>query len=137
LELFSTYLEKRRLWEDLTVAFQHLKGAYKQEGVHLFTGVDSERTMGDGFKLRQERFRLDIRMKFLPQRVVMHWNRLPRKVVDAPSPEACRPRRDVALGSLVQWLATLHMTGGLKLDDHCVPFQPRPFYDSTQSWIEL
>ena len=35
-----------------------------------------------------------------------------------------------ALGSLVWWLATLHIAGGLKLDDHCGPFQPRPFYDS-------
>jgi len=39
-------------------------------------------------------------------------------------------RLDVALGSLVWWLATLHVAGGLKLDDHCGPFQPRPFYDS-------
>jgi len=36
----------------------------------------------------------------------------------------------VALGSLVWWLATLHIAGELKLDDHCGPFQPRPFYDS-------
>jgi len=34
---------------------------------------------------------------------------------------------DVALGSLVCWLVTLHMAGGLKLNDHCGPFQPRPF----------
>jgi len=39
----------------------------------------------------------------------------------------------VVLGSLVWWLATLHMAGGLKLDDHCGPFQPRPFYDSVKS----
>ena len=38
-------------------------------------------------------------------------------------------RLDVALGSLVWWLATLHIAGGLKLDGHCDPFQPRPFYD--------
>ena len=37
---------------------------------------------------------------------------------------------DVALGSLVWWLVTLHIAGGLKLDDHCGPLQPRPFYDS-------
>jgi len=36
----------------------------------------------------------------------------------------------VALGSLVCWLVTLHIAGGLKPDDHCGPFQPRPFYDS-------
>jgi len=51
--------------------------------------------------------------------------------VDAPSLEAFKARLDVALGSLVCWLATLHIAGGLKLHDHCGPFQPRPFYDST------
>ena len=42
--LFS--LEKRRLQGDLIVAFQYLKGAYKQEGEHLFTRVDCDRTRG-------------------------------------------------------------------------------------------
>ena len=73
---------------------------------------------------------MDIRRKFFTQRVVMHWNRLPKEVVDAPSVQAFKARLDVALGSLVCWLATLHIAGGLKLDEHCGPFQPRPFYDS-------
>jgi len=47
---------------------------------------------------------------------------------DAPSLEAFKARLDVALGSLVWWLTT-HIAGGLKLDDHCGPFQPRPFYE--------
>ena len=50
--------------------------------------------------------------------------------MDAPSLEAFKARLDVALGNLVWWLATLHIAGGLKLDDHFGPFQPRPFYDS-------
>jgi len=108
--LFS--LEKRRLHGDLTVTFQYLKGAYKQEGERLFVRVDSERTRGNGFKLRQGRFRLDIRRKFFTQRVVMHWNRLPKEGVDAPSLEAFKARLDVALGSLVWWLVTLHVEGG-------------------------
>jgi len=57
----------------------------------------------------------------------MHWNRLPKEVVDAP---ALKARLDVALGSLVWWLVTLHIAGGLELDDQCGPFQSRPFYDS-------
>ena len=71
-----------------------------------------------------------MRKNFFTYGVVMHWNMLPGEAVDTPSLEACKARLDVALGSLVWWLATLHIAGGLKLDDHCGPFQPRPFYDS-------
>ena len=110
LGLFS--LERRRLRGDLIVAFQYLKGAYKQEGEWLFTRVDSYRTRGNGFKLRQGRFRLDIRRKFFTQRVVTCWNRLPKEVVDAPPLNAFKARLDAALGSLVWWLATLHIAGG-------------------------
>jgi len=48
----------------------------------------------------------------------------------APSLEAFKARLDVPLSSLVWWLVTLHIARGLKLNDHCGPFQPRPFYDS-------
>ena len=63
--------------------------------------MDSDRTRGNGFKLRQERFRVDIRRKIFTQRAVTHWNSLPKEVVDAPSLEAFKARLDVALGSLV------------------------------------
>jgi len=95
--------------------------------------LDSDRTRGNSFKLGQGRFRLDGRRKFFTQRAVMHWNRLPQEAVNAPSLEASKARLDVALSSLVCWLVTLSMGGGLELDDHCGPFQPRPFCDSMKT----
>ena len=54
------------------MAFQYLKGVYKQEGEQESTRVDSYRTRGNRFKLGQGRFRYDIRKKFFTQRVVTH-----------------------------------------------------------------
>ena len=99
LGLFS--LEKRRLWGDLIAAFQYLKGAYKQEGSKLFERVDNSRRRGNGFKLKEGIFRLDVRGKFFTRRVVRCWNRLPREVVDAPSLEVFKARLDGALANLV------------------------------------
>jgi len=111
---------------DLTAALLCLKGAYKESGDRHFTQSDSDRVRGSGVKLKEGRFRLDIRKKFFTG-VVRFCNTLP---IPAPSLKAFKASLNVALGSLVWWLATLHIAGELKLDDHCGPFQPRPFYDS-------
>ena len=93
--------EKRRLQGDLRANFQYLKGSYSKERDRLFSRVCGERTRGNSFKLKYGRFRLDIRKKSFTVRVVRHWNRLPREVVDAPFLETFKARLDQALSNLI------------------------------------
>ncbi|GAB0190054.1 hypothetical protein GRJ2_001470700 [Grus japonensis] len=99
LGLFS--LEKRRLQGGLIAAFQYLSGTYRKDEEEIFIRKCSDRTRGNGFKLKVRKFRLDIRQKFFTERVVRHWTRLPREVVNAPSLEVFKGRLDGALGNLV------------------------------------
>jgi len=73
----------------------------QKEGSQLFERVDNSRARVNGFKLKEGRFRLDVRGKFFTMRVVRCWNGRPREVVDAPSREVLKARLDGALGSLV------------------------------------
>ena len=68
------------------MAFQYLKGAYKQEGERLFMRVDTDRTRGNGFKLRQGRFRLDTRRKLFTQSVVTHCSQVAQGGCGCPIP---------------------------------------------------
>ena len=61
----------------------------------------SDRITDNGFKLKEGRFRLNIQNKLLTVRVVMHWNRLPREVVDAAFLEVLKARLDGAVGNLI------------------------------------
>jgi len=95
IRLGSTYCEFKFL------DFQYPKKAYKKAGEKLFTRACSDRTRGNAFKLKDGRFRLDIRKKFFTRRVVRHWHRLSREAVDAPSLAVFKARLDVALSNLV------------------------------------
>jgi len=111
LGLFS--LEKRRLQGDLIAAFQYLKWAYRKDGENIFSRAYCDRTGSNGFKLRESRFRLDIRKTFFTMRVVKHWNRLPREVVEDPSLEIFKAGLHRAVSNLVYLRMSLLTAGGL------------------------
>jgi len=73
-DLGSFSLEKRRLQGDLTAAFQYLISAYKKAEEGLLTRACGDRKRGNVIKVKEGRFRLDIRKTFFTLSVVRHWN---------------------------------------------------------------
>ena len=80
LGLFSLKKASGRLHCSLTV----FEGSLQAGERLTFPWPDSDRTSGNGFKLKEGKFRLDVKKKFFIQRAVKHWHRLPRELVGTP-----------------------------------------------------
>ncbi|KAJ7396511.1 hypothetical protein BTVI_144087 [Pitangus sulphuratus] len=94
-------LEKKRLRGKVIAVYKFFMRGRGEAGIDLSSLVTSDKIRGNGLKLCQGRFRLDIRKRFLPQRVVGHWNRLPREVVTAPNLAEFKKHLDNTLGHMV------------------------------------
>jgi len=95
---------------DLINAYKYLQGGCQEDGAKLFSVVPSNRTRGNGHKLKQRKFQLNIRKNFFPLRVTETWPRLPREAVESPSLEIFQTCLDAVLCSLL-WVTLLGQGG--------------------------
>jgi len=93
----SSSLEERRLRDNLTTLYSFPRRGRGEGGAGLLSLGSGDRTCGNGSKLCQGRFRLDIRKHFFTKMMVEHQNRLPSEVVDAPSLPVLMSHLDNAL----------------------------------------
>ncbi|GAB0176695.1 hypothetical protein GRJ2_000134700 [Grus japonensis] len=95
-------LEKRMLRGHLIDLYSFLSRGAGEGGAELFFLGSCDRTRGNGSKLRQKGwFKLDIRKHFFTKRMVKHWNRLPREVVNAPNLSVFKRHLDNALNNML------------------------------------
>jgi len=66
-----------------------------------FSLMSSDRTSGNGSKLHDGSFKLEIRKHSFTEGVVRHWNRLPREVVDALSLSVFKRHLDNAFNNML------------------------------------
>jgi len=85
----------------LIISVKYLKGGCQEDGAKLFSVVPSNRTRGNGHKLKQRKFQLNVRRNFFTLRVMEPWNRLPREAVESPSLEIFKTHLDAVLCSLL------------------------------------
>jgi len=96
LGLFS--LKKSRLRGDLRNAYKYLQGGCQEDGSRLFSVVPSDKTKGNGHKLKH---RKNLRKNFFTLRVMEHRNRLSWEVVESPSLEIFKTCLEVVLCNLL------------------------------------
>ena len=100
-------LENGRFQEQLIATFKYLRACKRERDQH-FIWSSGDKTRGNGFEVKEGKFRMGVRQKFFTQRAVRHW---PREAVDVPFLEVFKTRLDWALDSLVKCLGTLSMAG--------------------------
>ena len=115
-------VSKRRLGGDLIAVYKYLERGSEVDGAGLFPVVPSNRTMGNEQKLRCRKFHTNTRKKFFTVRVLEHWNRLAREVVESPSLVIFKIYLDVLLCNLLQGTCFSRRVG---LGDLQTSFQPR------------
>ena len=88
---------------NLISLYNYLEGGCSKVGGGFFSQVTRDSMRGNSLKLPQGRFRLVIGNNFFIERIVKHWNRLPREVVDSPSLEVFKRPGEVSIRDMVQW----------------------------------